>query len=454
VWTVKPYIFRAARAALLVPVAFAGGMAGSSLQSGARATPQDDSPYAATLQMGRVLVQVENGYVEPVDRARLVNGAIEGMVAELDPHSSYLPPQDFSAFQDDTEGKFAGVGIEVDARGDAITVIAPIEGSPAQRAGVRSGDRVVAIDGELVVGGTLEKMVKKMRGVPGSHVKLTVRRDRTRDAIVFDLVREVIHLPSVDAKLLDGKIAFVRIKQFQDRTQEELVRAAEKLRGEARSIAGVILDMRTNPGGLVDEAAGVADEFLASGGIYSTRHRGQIVDDVGAGRGGVFSDVPVVVLVNEWSASAAELVAGALQDNRRALVVGARTFGKGSVQSILELPNGAGLRLTTARYYTPSGHSIQADGIHPDVAVAMHGDPNVPLLRESDLEGHLPAEGVAQEAAAPRDAGVLAAPDGGDQETINTRTMPADPTRGDDFVLKVGYQIMRDKLVGHGPLVR
>ena len=221
--------------------------------------------------MGRVLAQVENNYVEPVDRARLVNGAIEGMVAELDPHSAYLPPQEFAAFQDDTEGKFGGVGIEVDYRGDAITVIAPIEGTPADRAGVRSGDRIVGIDGEQVVSTSLDKMIKKMRGKPGTHVKLAVRREGVRELMTFDLVREVIHVPSVVSKLLDGGIVYVRIKQFQDRTHDELVRAAGAMRVSAKAqgvaVNGVLLDMRSNPGGLVDEASAVADEFLGSGGF-------------------------------------------------------------------------------------------------------------------------------------------------------------------------------------------
>ncbi len=438
---------------LLSFFAFAGGMAGSLVR--AHATPAEDSPYHATLQMGRVLVEVENDYVEPVERKKLIDGAIKGMVAELDPHSSYLPAEEFKEFQDDTEGQFGGVGIEVDARTEGITIIAPIEGSPAEHAGVKSGDHIVAIDGQLIAGQPLEKLVKAMRGVPGSHVKLTVRRDGVRDAITFDLTREVIHVPSVESKLLEGNIAYVRLKQFQDHTHDELVRAAGNLRKSANgaSLAGVILDMRSNPGGLVDEAADVADEFLSGGTIFTTRHRGQIVDDVRARSGGAFADVPIVILVNQWSASAAELVSGALQDQKRALVVGANTFGKGSVQSILELPGGAGLRLTTARYYTPSGHSIQADGIHPDVRVDAPVTNGLPELRERDLEGHLSPEGRGGRGAVDAGPGI-ALPDGGDLEPGSARTMPVDPRKGDDFGLKLGYQVMRERLVGKGPIVR
>jgi carboxyl-terminal processing protease len=426
------------------------------------AAPRAESPYNVTLQMGRVLVQVENDYVEPVERQKLVDGAIKGMVEELDPHSSYMPPQEFSAFEEDTEGKFAGVGVEVDVRAETITVIAPIEGSPAERAGVKSGDKIVAVDGDHVLGASLDKLVKKMRGRPGTHVKITVRRDATKDPINFDLVREVIHVPSVTSKLLTGNVAYVRIKQFQDKTHDELLRAAAKLAAASRGapLTGVLLDLRSNPGGLVDEAAEVADEFLNEGGIYTTRHRGEVIDDVRARHGGAFSTLPVVLLVNEWSASASELVAGALQDDKRALVVGANTFGKGSVQSIIELPGGAGLRLTTARYYTPSGHSIQADGIHPDVPMqAGRPEPDgLPPIRERDLEGHLPAEGVSgAEKTDVKDAGAAATirvPDGGDLEPEDTRALPMDPTKSNDFALKTGWQILRDRLVGKGPIVR
>jgi len=458
------------RGVLMGVLAFAGGLVGSVVVSPlpARATPQSENPYAATLQLGRVLVQVENNYVDPVDRARLVNGAIAGMVEQLDPHSSYLPPQEFTAFQDDTEGKFGGVGIEVDVRSDAITVLAPIEGTPAQRAGIRSGDRIIGIDGEQILSSSLDTMIKRMRGKPGTHIKFTVRREGVRDAIAFDLVREVIHVPSVSSKLLDGNIAYLRIKQFQDRTHDELLRAAGDVRARAEEqaratgkkgapLTGVLLDMRSNPGGLVDEAAEVADEFLAKGGIYTTRHRGQTIDDVRARRGGAFSDLPIVILVNEWSASASELVAGALQDNRRALVVGANTFGKGSVQSIIDLPGGAGLRLTTARYYTPSGHSIQADGIHPDLLLtAKSSDPNaLRAVRERDLEGHLAGEvqnGSAPNANVASNARVV--PDGGNLDPIETRDVPSDPSKGKDYALRTGYEVLRDKLVGKGPLVR
>jgi carboxyl-terminal processing protease len=445
---------RAARTAGFALLAFSGGAAATLVGSHpARATSQEESPYGAMAQLGRVLVTVENEYVEPVDRGKIVNGAIEGMVAGLDPHSSYMPPQDFSLFQSDTQGEFGGVGVEVDARGDFLTVIAPIEGSPAERAGIRSGDKLVAVDGETSVGIGLEKMVRKMRGKPGAHVKLTVRRDGVKEPITFDLVREIIKVPSVASRMLKGGIAYVRIKQFQDRTHEELLRAVGRLRAESRgNISGVVLDMRNNPGGLVDEAAEVADEFLAGGTIYSARHRGQVVDEVKARAGGAFVDAPTVVLVSAYTASAAELVTGALQDANRAKVVGSRTFGKGSVQTIFELPGGAGMRLTTERYYTPAGHAVQADGIHPDIVVNAD-DTTFPLVRESDLAGHLEGEApaTAEKAGIAVDGGgaaaAAAAREQAEEEASggSVARVPVDPETGTDAVLKIGYGVLTGK---------
>jgi carboxyl-terminal processing protease len=446
---------------LFTGAAFVGGASWGARSS--LATTRDESPYAVVGQLARVLVQVENDYVDPVDRQKLLNGAIKGMVDGLDPHSSYMTPEDYESFQSETEGQFGGVGIEVDVRSDELIVVAPIEGSPAARAGVRSGDRIVSVDGEDIDHVPLDKMVRRMRGPTGTHVKLFIRRDGVRDPLVFDLQRAVVHVTSVASRLLDGGVAYVRVKQFQEHTHDELLRAAGRLRaqasganGAARALTGVILDLRSDPGGLVDQAAEVADEFLEGGTIYTTRHQGEIVDEVTARPGGAFSTLPVVVLVDEWSASASELVAGALQDQKRALVVGANTFGKGSVQSIFQLPGGAGLRLTTARYYTPNGRSLQAAGVHPDV-VLESPDPNLLQLHERDLEGHLAAEptGPVRRGAAPTDpkkAMVVRAPaDAGapdplDPATIEgaeAMTVPKNPAHGRDFGLRVAYEILR-----------
>jgi carboxyl-terminal processing protease len=435
-----------ARTGLLVAAAFVGGAAASRLAS---ASTERASPYAPLDQLARVLVLVENQYVDPTQRERVTDGAIKGMVAELDPHSAYMNPSDYALFQSETEGKFAGIGIEVDARGDVVTVIAPFEGSPAARAGIRPGDQIVAIDGRPVRGERLEKLVTLMRGPTGSSVCVTVRRPGAADALTYPIVREEIHIASVVGKRLVGDVAYVRLKQFQEGTHDEFLRGAEKIRSESKAkLAGVILDLRNNPGGLVDEAEAVADEFLASGVIYTTRHRGQVVDELRAHDGGAFASLPVVALVSEYSASSAELVAGALQDSRRALIVGAPTFGKGSVQTIYDLPNGAGIRLTTMRYYTPSGRSIQAEGIRPDVLV-QPAQPSAPgdIVRERDLEGHLSAEqGGATRGGAPRPE-VFVDTTRKPGEPVNlSGEVPVDPTKGADFTLAVGYRALLKRI--------
>ena len=477
---------------VLVPTigAFAGGLLLGGLR--AEATPAAQNPYEAVNQLGRVLVQVENQYVDPAPREKLVEGAIKGMVEALDPHSNYLPPEEWKQFQSDTEGKFGGVGIEVDGRNDKLIVIAPIEGSPAQRAGIKSGDQIVAIDGEDILGQPMDKVVKRMRGSAGSRIKITVLREvrgkasqreeqelkaenadagaaadaappeRQGTTLTFELTREVIHVSAVLYKLLDGNVGYLRIKQFQERTHAELMTATARMRSESKSgqLAGILLDLRSNPGGLVDEATEIADEFLATGGIYSMRHRGQIIEDLKARSGGAFIDLPSVCLVNEWSASASELLVGALQDNKRTTVVGANTFGKGSVQSILPLPNGAGLKLTTARYYTPSGHAIQADGIHPDLVIEPGTRaPNEParIVRERDLPGHLAAEGPqggnVPSRAPSVDAGIVASPE---DEVIGARArdIPFDPSQSKDVVLRVGYQTLRSAMSQRTTLVK
>lgn len=414
-------------------LAFLGGAA-SAAEEARR------SPYEVFDQLARVLTLVEREYVEPVDRSRLVTGAIKGMVSELDPHSTYLPKSDYSIFRGDTQGRFGGVGVEVDFGRDHVTVIAPIEGSPAARAGVRPGDRITAIDDVPVAGKSSQELVRTMRGAPGSVVTLTVRRGDGNQLVTFKLTREIIEVASVAVKMLLGEVAYVRVKAFQAGSHEELVDGiAELKRRSGRELAGLVLDLRNNPGGLVDEAVAVANEFLTGGVIYTTRHRGVVIDEVTATVHGAFRTGPVVVLVNEYSASAAELVAGALQDQRRATVVGGRTFGKGSVQSIIDLPWGDGLRLTTMRYYTPGGKAIQARGIAPDVLVdaAYIPDRSFAVIRESDLEHHLEGE----------EGDDALEPERPDAETLGThlgvsRDVPRNPVGGNDLALSIGYQIV------------
>ncbi len=361
-----------------------------------------------------------------------------------------MPPDEFRAFESETEGQFGGIGVEVETRKGQLVVLSPIEGSPAERAGIRSGDIIVSVDGKDPNAEPLEKLIKHLRGTPGGHVKIGVRREGLAEVLSFDLVRQVIHVPSVSSKLLLDNIAYVQVKQFQEHTHDELLDAAARLRARAKPgrIAAVILDLRSDPGGLVDQAADVADEFLGDGIIYTTRHRGRVVDEVRAREGGAFAREPCVVLVNQYTASASELVAGALQDHQRASVVGEPTFGKGSVQAIVALPGGAGMRLTVSRYYTPSGHAIQADGVHPDVAVETHDpktDEGALSYREKDLEGHLAPEARGEIAGKPKSVVVVAddagveAPEGGRREA----RVPNDPGKGNDPILKVGWELLR-----------
>jgi carboxyl-terminal processing protease len=412
----------------------------------ARAGPQEQSPYRVFDQLARVLVLVENDYVEPADRERLVEGAIKGMVAELDPHSSYLPKEDYSIFQSDTEGRFAGIGVEVDFRGEDVVVIAPIEGSPAARGGIHSGDHILAIDSQSVRGKSAGPTPRRMRGKSGSQVVLTVRRSGLDKLLYFTLTREVIRVPSVTHKRLRMEVGYLRVKQFQTGTHDELLSAVADLRRGGR-LAGILLDLRNNPGGLVDEASAVADEFLSGGIIYTARHRGRIVEEVRALPHGALTRGPVVVLVNEYSASAAELVAGALQDQARAVVVGARTFGKGSVQSVIDLPGGSGLRLTTMRYYTPSGRGIQARGVEPTVRVegSPAAQPETGVVREGDLEHHLPAEGPRGQPSPPPEA-ERGAPAGSDSTQLGE--IPEDPTTGSDVALRTAFEIVTGVLLG------
>jgi carboxyl-terminal processing protease len=441
---------RLAKALIFPACAFAGGACATALGGGGGRTALGDTPYAAVEQLGRVLVDVENEYVDPVDRAKLVDGAIKGMVAELDPHSSYMPPDEFRAFESDTEGEFGGIGIEVESRNDQLVVLSPIEGSPAERAGIRSGDVIVSVDGKDPSAEPLDKLVKRLRGAPGSRVKVGIRRAGVTDLLTFDLARELVHVPSVSSRLLVNGVAYIRLKQFQEHTHDELLAAAAKLRGRVAGgkFSGVILDLRSDPGGLVDQAADVADEFLDEGVIYSTRHRGQIVDEVKAHSGGAFSTVPCVVLVNQYTASASELVAGALQDQKRASIVGEPTFGKGSVQAIIALPGGAGMRLTVARYYTPSGRAIQADGVHPDVTVETGKAEAGVSYREKDLDGHLAPESGG--APAKPQSVVVVADDAGtpmvESGGSDARSVPEDPEKGSDATLRVGWRVLSQSI--------
>ena len=394
-----PRLHRFARSFGLAAALAAAFGAGTLVEHSAQAVPPRASPYRRLGVLSQVMAHIENSYVDSLDEDRLIDGAIRGMVGTLDPHSSYLNAEEYALLESDTTGQFGGVGVEIDSRGDYLTVIAPIPGSPAARAGVRAGDEILSIEGRDARGLEVDEALRRMRGAPGSHVRVTFRRRGVEDPMRLDLVREIVHVSSVESHLLEDGVGYVNLKSFQERSSEEVDRALDELtRASNGRLRGLVLDLRNDPGGLLDEAILIADEFLNDGVIVSTRGRdGSAQDEARAHSAGTRPDFPIVVIVNEYTASAAEIVAGALQDHHRAMLVGTRTFGKGSVQTVIDLPDGGALKLTIARYFTPSGRSIQAQGIAPDVQVEDVTLPDPPAAgspespeRERDLEQHLP----------------------------------------------------------------
>ena len=345
-----------------------------------------------------VLRQIEKNYVEPQDPKDLIYGAIKGMVQSLDAHSSFMTKEEHQELLIETKGSFSGVGIEITIRDNILTVVSPIEGTPAHKAGIKAGDKIVRINDKPTNDMTLTDAVKNIRGPKGTKVKLTVRRKGDDNPLDFTVTRNVIPLRSIRSYLLTPEVGYVRISNFQSKTTRDLSSALEKLEN-GRNIKGLILDLRNNPGGLLSQAIKVSDLFLDSGIVVSTKGRNASQNmEVSAHKNKESRDYPIIVLVNGGSASAAEIVAGALQDNKRALILGTRTFGKGSVQTILPLSDGSGLRLTTAKYYTPNGKSIQLSGIDPDIHLEFilptdDKEKEKPhFFREEDLKRHMPRE--------------------------------------------------------------
>lgn len=344
-----------------------------------------------------VITEIESNYVEPVDTGELIEKAIEGMVMSLDPHSSFLPPEAFEDLQSETKGEFGGIGIVITMRDGRLTVISPIEGTPAYKAGVQAQDIIVKVDGASTKGMMLWEAVKKMRGEPGTTVKIDIYRKGEPEIMELTLVRAIIPMESVRAMTLKPGFGYLWITNFRENTADEVEKALKTLESENSPMKGLILDMRDNPGGLLDQAVKVADIFLESGTIVSIKGReGREGETYTARANGDANRYPIVLLINGGSASASEIVAGALQDNGRALVIGTTSFGKGSVQTVRPLRDGYALKYTVARYYTPSGKSIQAEGILPDLVVKRTlldesaGDGfDANRIKEGDLENHL-----------------------------------------------------------------
>ncbi|ACL74355.1 S41 family peptidase [Thioalkalivibrio sulfidiphilus] len=373
-----------------------------------------------------VYMRIKRNYVDYVDDTTLLENAIRGMLSGLDPHSSYLTPRDFQDLQIGTSGEFGGLGLEVGMEDGFVKVISPIDDTPASRAGVRAGDLIIRLDDKPVKGMTLNEAVNEMRGPKGTDITLTIMREGADQPIRITLTRDTIRVRSVRSEMLEPGFAYVRISNFQSRTAQNLVEEINKLQREGNGLRGLILDLRNNPGGVLNGAVGVSDAFLEDGLIVYTE--GRTADAqfrYQASPGDVLKGAPMVVLVNEGSASASEIVAGALQDHQRAVIMGTRTFGKGSVQTILPLRQDTALKLTTARYYTPEGRSIQAEGIEPDIKLerlqvsAAETDGSRPVT-EASLQRHLQRQRATEEAGEqPADNGSLAQRDYQLYEALN-----------------------------------
>ncbi len=400
-----------------------------SLPAATFAQPAQDGaertvPLEALRSFSEVYERIQRDYVESVDDETLIRDAIRGMLNGLDPHSSYLDVEEFQQLREGTQGQFGGLGIEVGMEDGFIKVIAPIDGTPAEAAGIQPADLIIRIDGQAVKGLDLQEAVSLMRGEPGTQIELGILREGEDAPIDLTLERAIIQVQSVRSQILEPGFGYLRISQFQSRTGNDVLDAIESLNADAEGLNGLVLDLRNNPGGVLGAAVEVADAFISNGRIVSTDGRGESArTQMTATPNDVLNGAPLVVLVNAGSASASEIVAGALQDHRRAVIMGEPTFGKGSVQTILPLRDGNAVKLTTARYYTPSGRSIQAEGIVPDVEIANLEVRNSELmqraLRESDLPGHLGGEGQDGTGDAMSDNGQLATRDYALAEALN-----------------------------------
>jgi len=356
-----------------------------------------DKTFPRIKLFSEALNEIQKKYVEEKDSKELIYGAIRGMMNTLDPHSAFLSPEEFKELEIETSGIFSGIGIEITLKDGILTVVSPIEGTPADKAGLQPGDKILLIDEKSTKNMTMNEAVRMIRGTKGTKVTLTILHEGAKEPKKYSIVREVIPIKSVKSKMLEDGYGYVRISTFQEKTDDDLQVALKKLESTKGGLKGLVLDLRNDPGGLLNEAVKVADEFLDSGLIVYTQ--GRIKEQnlkFYAHPNKVPRTYPLVVLVNEGSASASEIVAGALQDQKRAVILGAPTFGKGSVQTIITLDDHSGLKLTTARYFTPSGRSIQAKGITPDILIKgkplRRGEPlerEPKVLREKDLERHM-----------------------------------------------------------------
>ncbi len=416
------------------------GQAESSAVSNASDTYQQLNLF------GDVFERVRAKYVDEVTDEKLIQYAVNGMLMNLDPHSSYMDEKEFGDMQVQTRGEFGGLGIEVTMENGLVKVVSPIFDTPAYRAGVQSGDYITHLDGEAIVGLSLNEAVDKMRGKIGTPIKLTIRREEVAEAIELTLVRDVIKIESVKFEMIGNDIGYIRITTFNQNSDAGVKKAiADFASKKDVKLTGIILDMRNNPGGLLDQAISISDLFLDKGEIVSTRGRhAQDTERDNATPGDITNGLPIIVLINGGSASASEIVSGALQDHHRAIVVGTQSFGKGSVQTVIPLPGHGAMRLTTARYYTPSGRSIQAKGIEPDIVIEQAKIETIKSERisESDLRGALDNKKPEKKETPAPEAAPAVTPDKNDDKTV--KVDPAtkiDPKKLTDLTLD--YQLAR-----------
>lgn len=422
-----------------------------------RAQALSNDTYQELETFANVLAIVQKNYVEPVTTKRLIDGAITGMLASLDPHSAYLTPELYRDLEVETRGSFGGLGIEITIKNGVLTVMSPIDDTPAYRAGIKAGDQIIKIDNDFTKDMTLTEAVKRMRGPKGSKIKLTIHRQNVPELFTVAIARDVIKIPSVKAKKLDDGFDYVRISTFQENTDEAVQKALDDFEKENNGhIKGLVLDLRDDPGGLLQQAVKVSDEFLDGGMIVYTQGRLENQEQkFFSHKKKDFDDYPMVVLVNGGTASASEIVAGALQDQRRAIVVGTQTFGKGSVQTILPLDDHSALRLTTARYFTPNGRSIQAVGITPDVdveppkptlaALEIPGaevDEN-PEIHESDLPHHFQNGQAPKEGATSPAPQSNASPSAGKPNDKTGKAQKGDKEKEKDVQLEKAIDILK-----------
>ncbi len=409
---------------------------------------EERAPLESLRQFAEVFTRIKQSYVEEVDDDELVRYAIRGMLEGLDPHSDFVIEDEYEELQENTSGEFGGLGIEVGMEDGFIKVISPIDDTPAAKAGVKAGDLIIRLDDKPVKGMTLNEAVDVMRGKPGTTITLTILRDAADAPVVIEIERDVIRVKSVKGRLLEEAYAYVRISNFQQHTAKDMVKHIDNLREESEGpLKGLILDLRNNPGGVLNSAVAVSDAFITEGEIVYTEGRTKSsMSRFAAKPDDILDGAPMVVLVNEGSASASEIVAGALQDHQRAIIIGRTTFGKGSVQTVIPVDDKSAVKITTARYFTPKGRSIQAEGIVPDIELqpltVELKEKKLALVRESELSGHLvnPEDDIPDSKELPADADT----DKDDvKEADSEKQQDATPLIVEDFMLNEALNLLK-----------